>query len=467
MGFLGDWFNLNKKAKSPNGNGVSKPVKMQLNVVGPGQVVWSVINGENFIENGYLGNHAIFTIQDWKSQKCAMAPPVAYEKRDSKTFKQYKALLTSSTPDSFLRARDIRHKALNEIEDHEILNVLNNPNPGMTRYEFDYGLTTYLDQTGDSYIFGVRNGADGVSGKIKEMYLPPAQNVKGIREGYFIKQYFLESNPTEKIDVLNVCHIRNFNPSMKTGYDSYSGLSRLHALSHLIDTYNESIETEASIYKDKGVRTIVFPKGQSDVNDVPIEQGESQRDRFNRQVKESGSGGIITSKVEMGSIELGYSPKDLGILESKALTKIDFCAAYHIAPEIFGWGGHSAYENLPTNIKISLNDAVLPEYEKRSNALNQWLTPSYDPDGKQKLYIGYNYDVFNELQPDKKQLAEWMKLVPLTANEAREAFGYEALKQENADKIIISGNYKLLEDMGMDSFAGTDTGNPFGSDPNA
>jgi phage portal protein BeeE len=298
------------------------------------------------------------------------------------------------------------------------------------------------------------------------MYLPPAQDVKGIRTGYFITEYFRNSNPTVKIDAKNVCHIRNFNPSMKTGYDNYSGLSRLHSLSHLIDTYNESIETEASIYKDKGVRTIVFPKGQSDVNDVSIEQGESQRDRFNRQLKETGQGGIITSKVEMGSITLGYSPKDLGILESKVVTKIDVCAAYHIPPEIFSWGAHSAYENLAENVKIALNDAILPEYEKKTNSLNKWLTPSYDPDGKQGLYIGYNYDNFNALQPNKKELSEWMKNVPLTANETREAFGYEALKDENADKILISGNFKLLEDMGMDSFSGNDGVNPFDSNVN-
>lgn len=467
MGFLGEWFNLNKKGKSNGGIGVSKPLRMQFNIVGPGQVTWSLLNGENFLENGYLGNHAIFSIQDWKSQKCAMAPSIIYEKKDSKVFKQYKSFLTNSTPDSFLRARDIKHKALRELEDHEMQNVLDFPNPGMSRFEFDYGLTTYIDQTGNGFIFGVRDGLDGTTGKIKEMYLPPAQDVKWIREGYYITEYYQNSSATIRIDAKNVCHIRNFNPSLiKNGYDSFSGLSRLHSLSHLIDTYNESIETEASIYKDKGVRTIVFPKGQLDVNDMSVEGGMSQRDRFNQQVKETGSGGIITSKVEMGSITLGYSPKELGILESKGLTKIDFCAAYHIPPEIFGWGGHSAYENLAENKKIALNDAVLPEYEKKANALNLWLTPSYDPDGKQGIYIGYNYDVFNELHPNKKELADWMKLVPMTPNETREALGYQALKDENADKIIISGNYKLLEDMGMESFAGGGA-DPFGSDQNA
>jgi len=453
MGFLGDYFN-SRKAQVLKVPTESRPIQMQVNFVGSGQVVWSVIGSESFIDNGYLGNHAIFSIQDWKSQKCATASPLVYQKKDEKTYKKYKSFLKNPTIDSFRRAQDIKHKAMVEISEHEMQHVLDFPNPKMSRYELEYGLSAYLDLTGNSYLFGVRDGVDGVTGKIREIYLPPAQNVQATMTGYNIDNYFLLSNPTVKINAANVCHLRNWNPLARTQADMYSGISRLHSLSHLIDSYASGIEAEASIYQDKGVKTLLFPKVPKS-DDETIEQKQSQRDRFNQQLKEVGAGGVLTSSVEMGSINLGVSVKDLGILESKALTKIDFCAAYHVAPEIFGWGAHSAYENLGENRKIALTDAILPEYEKKSDALNGWLTPSYDPDGKQGLVIGYNYDDFNELQADKAKLAAWMEKVPLTANEWREAFGYGALKDENSDKIIIPANKKLLEDMGLESFAGT------------
>ncbi|MCF0059957.1 phage portal protein [Dyadobacter chenwenxiniae] len=464
MGFLGDFYNKNIKLKrqnAPSVVGVSQPLRMQFRFMGVNQFVWNTVTTDDFVENGFLGNGVVFTVQDWKSQKCATARPLVYQKRDEKSYRQYKSFLTNPTKDSFLRARDIQFKALEEISGHEMQNVLDNPNPFMTRFEFEYGLTAYLDLTGDGYIFGARDSIDGTTGKIREMYLPQAQDVAGVMNGYEITKYYLQSNPGTYIDARNVCHLRNFNPTRRIIGQYHKGLSRLHALSPLVDSYRENITAEASIYADKGVRTMVFPKGQMDPNEGSIEQKQSMRDLFNQQLKESSAGGIITSSVEVGSINLGFNPKDLGLVESRQDIKIDICAAYHIPPELFGWGAHSAYENLPTNRKIAITDAVLPEYEKRINKYNQWLTPSYDPDGKQGLVIGYNLDDFNELQPDRNELATWMERVPgLTANQWLEAFGYGAGNDENANKMLISTKFKLLEQIGVESFEGR-PGNPF------
>jgi len=459
MGIL-EWMGITKKAKSSS----PLPLVMELGIVGGSQVIWTLASGENFLQGGYLDNHVIFSAQDWKSSKCATPPPLVYQKKDEKEYRKYKSLLSEPTSDSLMRARDIRHKALEEIQDHEMQKVLDRPNPYMDRYLFDYGWSAYLDLTGNAYMFGVRDSLDGVSGKIKEMYLPPAQNVSGILSKYRVVEYFLKSNPSEKISSENVCHTRNWNPKVVSTYESFSGVSRLHSLSKLIDTYNESVTTEKSILQDKGVRELVFPKLGSDPNEVSVMEGGSMRDRFNQRLRESGQGGILTSKVEMGSIKLGFTPKDLGILESKSITKADICAAYHIPPEILGWGDKSTYNNESVFRKRALTDAVLPDCERKAAALNGWLTPSYDPQGKQGLVIGYNYDVFNELQPDKLELANWMDKVPLTGNERREAFGYGISEEENANKLMVSGNYKLLEDMGLDSFGASDTTGLFGAD---
>jgi len=453
MSFLKDWFDYKKSAKQSMGVGLSQPLRMQFRFVGAREVVWTGANSDHFIENGFLDNNAIFTVQDWKSQKCATARPLVYQKKDEKSYRKYKSLMTNATKESIQWARDMRHKALEEIEGHEMQKVLDQPNRFMTRFEFEYGLMAYLDLTGDGYIFGVRDGVDGTSGKIREMYLPQAQEVSGVMRGFEIVKYFLSSNPDTFIDAKNVCHLRNFNPSRRTYGEYHTGLSRLHSLSKLIDSYRENLTAETSIYGDKGVRTMVFPKGEKDPFKDSIEQKGSMRDLFNRQLKEAGQGGIITSSVEVGSINLGFNPKDLGLVDSRKDIKIDICAAYHIPPEIFNWGAHSAYENLPTNRKIAITDAVLPEYEKKTNAYNNWLTPSYDPDGRQGLVIGYNLDDFNELQPDKNELATWMEKVPgLTANQWLEAFGYGAGKDVNADKMLISNKYSLLESMETESF---------------
>jgi len=202
------------------------------------------------------------------------------------------------------------------------------------------------------------------------------------------------------------------------------------------------------------------------MNDLSIEQASKLRDDFNQKVKEVGSGGILTSTIEMGAINIGLSVADMGIVESKKVTKSDYCAAYHIPDILFGWSEQTTYNNLSESRKIALTDSVLPELEKRADHFNDWLVPSYDPDGKQKLVIGHDYEYFTELQQDRKALAEWMdKANCLTINERREMLNYGVAKDENSDKVLVSGNFKLLEDMGIESFAGSGV-NPFDSGDN-
>lgn len=471
MGVL-EWLGVNKKSQSKN-TGSSRPLEMMFRFSANGQVQWFPRNPDEFIKNGYLGNHAIFTIQDWKCQKVASAPILVCEKKDEKTYKKYKSFLSGKTEESFLRARDVRHKALVEITDHEMQHVLDNPNPIMTSFEFYYGLMAYIDLVGAGYMQGVRDSVDGVSGKIKEMYLGTSNEIVIVSGGINqpIKEYYLSSNPEKKIDARNVCQIRNFSPGTSGGINTewLYGLSRLHAARDIIHSYNESIEAEASIYEDKGVRTLVFPKGSHDANDLSITQASAIRDDFNQKIKQTGQGGILTSTIEMGVVNIGISPKDLGVFESRKMTKADYCALYHIPPLLFDWAEKGAYNNnLAESRKIALTDAVLPELEKIAAGLNSWLVPSYDPDGKRGLVVDHDYEYFPEMQQDRKALVEWMeKANCLTINERREMLNYGVANpaEENADKIIISGNYKLLEDMGMESFAGGDV-NPFESDQN-
>ena len=116
MGVL-KWLGFDTK-KTPN---ISKPREMVFRFLPDGQVVWFEQSGSEFMNNGYLGNHAIFTIQDWKSKKVASCPPILYEIKDDKEYKRYRMLLKDSTPESLLRSQDIKRKALEEVENNSNL----------------------------------------------------------------------------------------------------------------------------------------------------------------------------------------------------------------------------------------------------------------------------------------------------------------------------------------------------------
>jgi phage portal protein BeeE len=166
----------------------------------------------------------------------------------------------------------------------------------------------------------------------------------------------------------------------------------------------------------------------------------------------------MVSTVEMTGIKLGYSPKEMGYLESRASNKAAICSMYQLPVELFNGGDHATYNNMDIFVKKALIDAVLPEYEKKKDGLSSWLAKSYDPSGR--TVIDYDLDYFPELQKNKEELMKWMNEGNcFTPNERRVAVGYEpkSIQEEpNADKITVSSSIKLLDDMDVTSFDNTD-----------
>ncbi len=467
---LFDFFN--KKAVNKN----SVPRQMILRFMSNGQVAWFSDDTQSMIDNGFLGNHAIYTIQDWKSGKVASCPPIVYEVKNEKAYKLYRSMLKNATRESLMRAKDLQYKALDEVEGTDMQKVLDRPNNMMTWFEFIYGHTTFKDMCGSSYIGGTRDGIlDPTQGAIRSMDLLPSQDVVIVSgtQNDPIKEYFLKTNPDTKIDVRNVLQTRNFSPRYETQSQWMYGLSRLYPLRSILQEYNEAVSSNVKLYQDGGVRDIIFksnhPQELSD--DLTPEQSQAVEDVFNRKIKESGNGGLVFANSEVGSIRVGFSPVEMGILESKKILKTDFCAAYHIPDIIFGWSDQTTYNNLSESRKIAVTDAILPELEQLTDGLNNWLVPSYDNvkqplnNQKQKLVIGFDHEYFAELQEDKNEMIKWLKESPVTPNEWRRAMHYDDSPEENANKIMVPSTSKLLEDLGMDSFGAGDA-SIFGQDNN-
>lgn len=447
MGIL-DLFRRSPKVVPP-----SRPVEMQWRFLAEDQIVWFASDGEGLIENAYLGNHILWAIENWKASKIASAPPIIYKVIDEKAYKKYRTLMKDVDYKNFNAIHGLKTKALEEVKDTPVMALLNQPNPYMSRYEFFYGHSVYKDFVGSSYFTGVRNGVnDPTEGEIKEMYLPAAQRMKIISGGLTnpVKEYFLDSNPEKKISAKNVCQNRHFNPIHQTGYESLYGLPRIYAARKLVQEYNEGTALKASINQKRGVRDILFPKGTAnDPGQVPLEEALSVQDRLNMKIEQTGNGGIMALNTEVDVIRVGFSPTELGIIESQKDAKLDLCSMFNVSPIIFDWNDRATYNNKKEARKMSLTDAVLPELEILKTSLTNWIIPSYTKD--KDYVIDFDDEWYGDLQQDKVEQIKWLNAAPLTANERREVLGYEQRNDLNADRIVIPSNFQLLETLGTDS----------------
>lgn len=452
MGFM-DLFRRQPKVSVP-----SRPVEMQWRFLADDQVIWFPNDGAGFIENAYLGNHILWAIENWKASKVASAPPLIYKVVDEKAYKKYRMLMKDVNHENFHSIHGLKKKALEEVKDAPVMALLNQPNPYMPRFEFFYGHMVYKDFVGSSYFTGVRNGVDDpTDGQIVEMYLPAAQRMHIVSGGLTnpIKEYFLDSNPDKRIDARNVCQNRHFNPVHQTGYESLYGLPRIFAARNLVQEYNEGTTLKASINQKRGVRDILFPKGTAnDPGQIELEDAVATQDRLNMKLEQTGHGGIMGLNTEVGVVRVGFSPTELGILESQKDAKVDLCAMFNISPIIFDWNDKATYNNKKEARKMSLTDAVLPELEILKTSLTNWIIPSYTKD--KDYVIDFDDEWYGDLQEDKVEQLKWMNAAPLTPNERREVLGYERREDVNADRIVIPSNFQLLETLGTDSLPPAD-----------
>jgi phage portal protein BeeE len=463
MGFL-DMFRRRGKVTVP-----SRPIEMQWRFLAEDQIIWYASDGEGMIENAYLGNHVLWAIANWKASKVASAPPLIYKVVDEKAYRKYRMLMKDVNHTNFNSIHDLKRKALEEVQDTPVMNLLNQPNPYMPRFEFFYGHMIYKDFVGSSYFTGARNGIDDpTEGEIREMYLPAAQRMKIVSGGIAnpIKGYFLDSNPDVIISAKNVCQNRHFNPIHQTGYESLYGLPRVFAAKKLIQEFNEGTTLKASINQKRGVRDILFPKGTAnDPGQIELEEAVSTQDRLNMKLEQTGNGGIMGLNTEVGVIRVGFSPTELGILESQKDAKIDLCAMFNVSPIIFDWNDRATYNNKKEARKMSLTDAVLPELEILKTSLTNWIIPSYTKD--KDYVIDFDDEWYGDLQEDKVEQIKWLNAAPLTSNERREVLGYDRSDDVNADRVVIPSNFQLLESLGTDSLAPADEGtvrDTFGDD---
>lgn len=456
-------FDFLKKDINGQAKRTNRPTEMLFRFMPGSEVSWFSSDSSNLLVEGFLNNHIVFHCMDFIGQKVASCPPVISKIKNDKAYSKYKAMLTNPTPSSVKRAMDLRYKAFEEVSDAPMQKLIDNPNPLMTRHEFMYGSYIYKAGVGSSYWFNVRDGiSDPTTGAIKAMYLPPAQKVRIVSGGWNkpISKFYLESAPDVFIDALNVAQTRNsLNVAYRTEMDAFYGLSQLYAIREILYKYNKGNELEASLYQSNGIRDFIFPKGATDWNDMSIEQISSASDALNNKINQNN--GIIANTIELGTIRVGFSPTELGILESQNVTKKDIIGAFHIDQAITPWGDNATYNNVETGRKISLTDAVIPQLEAFKDTFNRDILPTYTKD--KDYVLDFDLEYFPELQDDTEATAKWMTSARcFTTNEIRQALRYDSAPDENADKILVPSNVVSLEDVGLNSVV--DNSPVFGGD---
>tara|TARA_R110000772_G_scaffold75393_6_gene163672 strand:- start:3057 stop:4985 length:1929 start_codon:yes stop_codon:yes gene_type:complete len=413
-------------------------------------LVWNPENDETYINKGYRYNSTVYSIVNLITKAATTIPFQVYEVQNKNDLKRYKSLTSGEfTGSAINQAKILQKKALIELEDTALHELLERPNPAQSYNSFIQEIIAFGLLTGNRYIYGIGPDTGSNQGKFNELYVLPSQSIEihsgGILEP--VKEYSLDYNGTFKIPADMICHIKDFNPFYDgTGSHLY-GMSPLKAGLRSMDANNEALTTGVRYLQNQTARGVLM-SDEGDLNEV---QARQLKDKFKQQYQGSNNAGdvVITPK-KLSWINFGLNASDLSLIEQYNASIKDLCNIYSVPSVLLNNDKSSTYNNMKEAKKALYQNAVIPQMIKVREELNRWLTPKYGD----KLYIDFDFSVIPELQEEMDKVVTQMNQAWwVTPNEKRAAmsYGVDEEKEELNDYYIPTSLVSLsLNDVELD-----------------
>lgn len=369
----------------------------KLLVMNPGQPVWSPRNYESFAREAYGKN------------------VVAYQS-------------INRIADAIASVKMGVYRGETELVEHPLLTLLRRPNPMQSYGDYVRAKVSYLMIAGNGYEERFIVGSE-----VKELYqLRPDRmsilpSASGVPAAYIYK---VGQNTTRwEVDprTLNsdVRHLKLFNP-----LNDWYGMSPVEAGAYALDQNNESMAWMQALLQNSA-----RPSGALTMKDG----GTLSDENFNRlksQIEEQYSGSINAGRPMLleGGLEwqqMGLSPTDMGIIESKFASARDVALAFGVPPQLLGIPGDNTYANYAEARLAFWEDTALPLLDMIVHDWNAWLGSLYG------VTIRPDIDAVPAIA--EKRLSMWQmadQSQDLTINERRALKGYGPI--DGGDTLFVS-----------------------------
>jgi len=322
------------------------------------------------------------------------------------------------------------------VYEHNILQLLKNPNPFTGKSLFMEGILNNFLLTGDTFIEIIGNN------KPVELNIIPSQYVTvvaSLRDGYpesyryegsnmasrsFKRQdnRFIADNGNELIN------LRSYNPEYNS--NNLRGVSYIQPIELELTQYILASIHNESILKNQGRPSgILTYKGDKVVSDDVLNAIKENLQKQFSGAKNSGNTMFLDGDFDFK--QLSESIKDMDFATLKLQTQIAVYNALKIplpmiSPE------HMSLANMDTAKLNFYDNCIMPLYTKIINFLNEKLLVRYS--NNDNLKLSYDESTIDALKPRQSETIDRIaKSGVLTINEIRSQLGYEDI--EGGDNI--------------------------------
>lgn len=409
---------------------------------------------EQFIREGFGANEIVYSILTIAADKERMPPWAVYKVKNESSLKQYSLEMhkVGSKEFNVKKALDFRTKALELYTGDSKLNkILEWPNDNETFNDLVANSGISKRATGKRFIRATLLDSGPNKGKPQELHLLPAQHVTIVNSQTFpsrILGYDMQLGTRHHFAPEEVMYDRLYNPVYNVAGFDLDGMSPLQAARYTLNSYKAASIAGVKSFDNLGPETVLYPDDPklSDPADAFAQLSATKKELKNNSGARNRKVTVV-SGYKVGVAQLGLSPVDLALLESKKWDAITLCNIYNF-PHIILSPEHATLDNMKVATRELLTRCSLPYLVSFRNQFNRELRTDWGYKG-QNIFVDFDLSVFAELQADMKMLTDWLqKAWWLTIRQKYELMQMEIPKEMEGrpelDMIFIPSGYQEI-----------------------
>ena len=324
------------------------------------------------------------------------------------------------------------------VPQHDILDLLADPNSAETQYDMIEALSVYLDTAGTGYWEASYKQGSKVPNALYNMR-PSRVEVVPTRDGKAVKKYIYQTKKGGKRTIFSpeeVIPFKYFNP-----LNDWVGMGTIQPAINEIQLDSNMLKWNKEFFKKGTIEGILHTDKTLTAGDL-----KGFQDMWKEaQQRDSRNTPILGKNVQYTPI--GKSPTDVDFLKGRADNRTAMISTIGTPPIKVGVLDQAQYDNYYLQEEDFNRNTIVPRCKKISGALTKFLVPLF-PDLVGKGYR-IEFDTSRLLKEDLNRktdrIRKQIEAGLLTPNEGRQELGRLRIDAEGGDKLYMDKRFYPIE----------------------
>ena len=305
------------------------------------------------------------------------------------------------------------------VEKHPLIDTLLRPNDRYNLRKFVTAWAVNRLLFGDAWVYVTRRmGKEGGW----NLYLIPSQRVVVKNGSPYVEGVQIYGTSQKTIPIAEVFESFDYN----LDDTSFFGTSKVAAAAAYLSVMEKGMKRQDTTLETGGATHIVTPK--PDDTGAILPQHAAEAEKLMNGKNSAGKKRFFPFPIEIH--QLGNTPVDLSILDSHKEAVTALCFVFRVPVDLYY--GQAKYENAKEAKKTIYEQNAIPMANEFAEDLIHYL--GLDKEGYR---LTVNTDKIDVLQDKPGDILDNLAKMHATLNEMREAYGYDRIEEDWADKPLL------------------------------